>query len=200
MKFFEGIRVVDLTQVWIGPLVTRIFADLGADVIKVERPSKPDTVRVGFPAGNDSSGDFWNRSSYFISRNAGKRSMMLDLGGAEPLRAEHGFHEIGDVLAVVGAIQHHAFEEVDEVVIDVTEFLNDRSIVAAGVGIGDEVVHRVRQVVQVHLELEKAGHGGTSSRRGAAVGVSMPVPGADGNWQKFTYAVRTRRTSTVSGR
>ena len=63
MRFFEDLKVVDLTQVWIGPMMTRIFRDLGANVIKIERTDTPDTVRSGFLAGNDAGGEFWNNRS-----------------------------------------------------------------------------------------------------------------------------------------
>ena len=79
-KALDGLKVVDLTQVWIGPMMTRIFRDLGANVIKIERTDQPDMVRNGFLVGNDTSGDFWNnRSQYFAARNAGKRGLQLDL-------------------------------------------------------------------------------------------------------------------------
>ena len=83
MRFFEGLRVLDLTHVWIGPLVTRILADFGADVIKVEHARHPDNTRVGFVAGNEASGAYWNRSPYFAKRNAGKRAIQLDLAHPE---------------------------------------------------------------------------------------------------------------------
>ena len=83
MRFFEGLRVLDLTHVWIGPLATRILADLGADVIKIEHARRPDNTRVGFVAGNEASGEYWNRSPYFAKRNAGKRAIQLDLARPE---------------------------------------------------------------------------------------------------------------------
>ena len=77
--FFAGLRVIDLSRVWAGPHAGRTFADLGADVIKVERPDQPEPLRGSFPAGNDTSGAYWRRSPYYLARNAGKRAIALDL-------------------------------------------------------------------------------------------------------------------------
>ena len=100
MRFFEGLKVVDLTQVWIGPMMTRILSDLGADVIKIERTETPDTVRSGFLAGNNSSGDFWNnRSQYFAARNAGKRAMQLDLRSEQGREILMRLLEDADIMA-----------------------------------------------------------------------------------------------------
>ena len=79
MRFFEGLRVLDLTHVWIGPLVTRVLADFGADIIKIEHASHPDNTRVGFVVGNDASGEYWHHSPYFTKRNAGKRAIQINL-------------------------------------------------------------------------------------------------------------------------
>ena len=79
MRFFEGLRVLDLTHVWIGPLATRVLADLGADVIKVEHGNHPDGTRIAFFANNDSSGEYWHHSVYFTKRNAGKRAIQVNL-------------------------------------------------------------------------------------------------------------------------
>ena len=80
MRFFEELRVVDLTTVWVGPIVTRVLADLGATIIKIEAPGRPDRARAAFVAGNDTSGEYWNnRSQYWAVRNAGKKSLILDL-------------------------------------------------------------------------------------------------------------------------
>ena len=81
--FFEGLRVIDLSHVWAGPVVGRTLADLGADVLKVERADQPEGIRGGFVTGNDTSGEYWNRSPYFLARHAGKRTIALDLAAPE---------------------------------------------------------------------------------------------------------------------
>jgi crotonobetainyl-CoA:carnitine CoA-transferase CaiB-like acyl-CoA transferase len=82
----KGVRVVDLTRVWAGPLASRILADLGADVIKVEAPNGrgPAAPR---PGGNYPDGDPgqrpWNRQGSFNKLNRNKRSLVLDLKSHE---------------------------------------------------------------------------------------------------------------------
>ena len=99
MRFFEGLKVVDLTQVWIGPMMTRILNDLGANVIKIERTDRPDG-RVAFLAGNDASGEFWNnRTQYFAARNAGKRAMQLDLRSEQGREILMQLLEDADIMA-----------------------------------------------------------------------------------------------------
>ncbi|MFN3554152.1 MAG: CaiB/BaiF CoA transferase family protein [Novosphingobium meiothermophilum] len=67
-----GVRVLDLTSVLMGPYATQIFADLGADVIKIEGPAG-DTTRA-IPPGPDAT-----RGAMFLNVNRGKRSLALDL-------------------------------------------------------------------------------------------------------------------------
>lgn len=68
----SGVRILDLTSVLMGPYATQIFADLGAEVIKIEGPSG-DTTRF-LPPGNEPS-----RGGMFLNVNRGKRSLALDL-------------------------------------------------------------------------------------------------------------------------
>jgi crotonobetainyl-CoA:carnitine CoA-transferase CaiB-like acyl-CoA transferase len=76
----EGIRVLDLSRVLAGPWASQVLADLGADVIKVERPGAGDDTRHwGPPTLDDGSGD----AAYFVSANRGKRSLTVDFAKAE---------------------------------------------------------------------------------------------------------------------
>ena len=68
----EGIRVLDFTQILAGPTVTRLMAEMGAEIIKIEQAPGGDPSRV-LPALKD------GRSGYFIQQNRGKKSLCLDL-------------------------------------------------------------------------------------------------------------------------
>jgi crotonobetainyl-CoA:carnitine CoA-transferase CaiB-like acyl-CoA transferase len=69
-----GVRVLDLSRVLAGPYCSMILADLGADVIKVERPGSGDPTRAWGPPFRD------GESAYYLCVNRGKRSVTIDLG------------------------------------------------------------------------------------------------------------------------
>ena len=73
----DGIRIIDLTEALAGPYCTMILGDLGADVIKVERPGVGDQARKWGPpfVGTE--------SAYFLSVNRNKRSAAIDIGSIE---------------------------------------------------------------------------------------------------------------------
>ncbi|MCY4583251.1 MAG: CoA transferase, partial [Chloroflexi bacterium] len=68
----EGVTVLDCTQVMAGPFCTMLLADMGADVIKVEKPGGDDSRRMGPPFIN-------GESAAFLGINRNKRSIVLDL-------------------------------------------------------------------------------------------------------------------------
>jgi crotonobetainyl-CoA:carnitine CoA-transferase CaiB-like acyl-CoA transferase len=76
----KGLRVLDLTRILAGPTCTQLLADLGADVIKVERPGEGDDTRKwGPPFLKDEVGNETNESAYFLSSNRNKRSITVDM-------------------------------------------------------------------------------------------------------------------------
>ena len=85
-----GLRVIDLARVLAGPTCAQILADLGADVIKIERPGTGDDTRAwGPPWLPDANGEDSPDSTYFSSANRNKRSIAVDLAtetGAELVR------------------------------------------------------------------------------------------------------------------
>jgi CoA:oxalate CoA-transferase len=68
----NGIRVIDLTQVLFGPFATMLLGDMGAEIIKIERPQVGDIARGNGPVVN-------GVSTYFLSLNRGKKSVSLNL-------------------------------------------------------------------------------------------------------------------------
>ncbi|MEN4922060.1 CaiB/BaiF CoA-transferase family protein [Achromobacter spanius] len=80
----DGIRVLDLSRILAGPWCTQNLADLGADVIKVERPKVGDDTRAwGPPFLKDGNGQDTNESAYYLSANRNKRSVEADMSTPE---------------------------------------------------------------------------------------------------------------------
>ena len=86
-----GLLVVDLSRVLAGPFATMMLADLGARVVKVERPGHGDDTRGYGPFAGD-------RSLYFARVNRGKESVALDLRDPADLAVVHGLAARADVL------------------------------------------------------------------------------------------------------
>ena len=78
------IRVLDMSRILAGPWASQTLADMGADVIKVERPGKGDDTRSwGPPYVRDRDGNNTSESAYFLCANRGKRSICVDISRQE---------------------------------------------------------------------------------------------------------------------
>ncbi|NGM85786.1 CoA transferase [Parapusillimonas sp. SGNA-6] len=87
-----GIRVLDLTRVLAGPWCTQNLADLGAEVIKIERPGSGDDTRGwGPPYIKDAQGNDTTEAAYYASANRNKKSVALDIA------SEQGAHLVREL-------------------------------------------------------------------------------------------------------
>jgi crotonobetainyl-CoA:carnitine CoA-transferase CaiB-like acyl-CoA transferase len=100
-----GVRVLDLTRVWAGPLAARILGDLGADVIMIESdlargsqtmPQSYADASHFFP--NDELGESWNRNGFVNKFALGKRSLCLDMGTPDGLNVFRKLASNSDVV------------------------------------------------------------------------------------------------------
>jgi len=92
-----GIRVIDFSRAWAGPVCTMMLADMGAEVIKVENPAQPDGPRY-HPPFAEGEEDSLNRSGYFAFFNRGKKDCLLDLKQPEGLEAVKRLIKISDIV------------------------------------------------------------------------------------------------------
>jgi crotonobetainyl-CoA:carnitine CoA-transferase CaiB-like acyl-CoA transferase len=83
MNSLDGIRILDLSRVLAGPWCTQTLADLGADVIKIERPGTGDDTRTwGPPFLKDDAGAETQEAAYYLGTNRNKRSVTCDIAKA----------------------------------------------------------------------------------------------------------------------
>lgn len=95
----QGIRVLDLSRVLAGPWCTQILADLGAEVIKIERPGTGDDTRQwGPPWLKDSDGNDTGESAYYLSANRGKYSVTVDISKAEGQEIIKALASVSDIV------------------------------------------------------------------------------------------------------
>src|SRR6185436_15930456 len=95
----SGIKVIDMTRVIAGPLCGQILGDLGADVIKIERPGEgDDSRRVAPPWFRENTGDTPGDSTYFLAVNRNKRSFSVDFSNPEGQKLIRRLVEGSDIL------------------------------------------------------------------------------------------------------
>ncbi|MCP5082561.1 MAG: CoA transferase [Alphaproteobacteria bacterium] len=82
-KPLSHIRVLDLTRILAGPWATQLLADLGAEVIKIERPGEGDDTRLWGPPFIENADGSDGDAAYFLSANRGKKSVAIDIAKPE---------------------------------------------------------------------------------------------------------------------
>jgi crotonobetainyl-CoA:carnitine CoA-transferase CaiB-like acyl-CoA transferase len=99
MKALESIRVLDLSRVLAGPYCTQILGDLGAEVIKIEKPGAGDDTRGwGPPYLKDHNGEDTTESAYYLSCNRNKQSVAIDIATEKGQALIHALIEQSDIL------------------------------------------------------------------------------------------------------
>lgn len=125
-----GIRVVDFTQVMLGPVCTQMLGDYGADVIKIERAGAGDLSRTTFGPLSEAAGD----NPVFCSLNRNKRSVALDLKNAEHMAFVKKL--IADSDVVVNNFRAGVMDRMG-LSYEACRALNPRLVYAVGTGFGE---------------------------------------------------------------
>jgi crotonobetainyl-CoA:carnitine CoA-transferase CaiB-like acyl-CoA transferase len=95
----SGLRILDLSRILAGPTATQVLADLGAEVIKIEKPDNGDDTRGwGPPFLRDVEGRETRESAYYLSSNRGKQSVAIDIATPQGQAVIRGMADVSDVL------------------------------------------------------------------------------------------------------
>lgn len=130
------VRVLDLSRIMAGPWASQILADLGADVIKIERPNVGDDTRAwGPPFLHDAEGNPTRDSGYYLCVNRGKRSVTVDISKPEGQDIIKDLAKSCDILLEnykVGALKRYGLTYED------LKPINPRLIYASVTGFGQD--------------------------------------------------------------
>lgn len=135
----EGIRVLDLSRVLAGPWCTQLLADLGAEVIKIERPGAGDDTRHWGPPWHVRNGE--KVAAYFLSANRGKRSAAIDFAtdeGAALVRRLAGRSDVVVENFKVGGLSRFGLD------IASLHHVNPRLVIASITGFGQDGPYATR--------------------------------------------------------
>ncbi len=135
MGILDKVRVLDLTRVVAGPWCTQTLADLGADVIKIERPDGGDDTRKVGPFVTGADGQPTSDSAFFMGSNRGKRSLTVDIATPEGAQIVRDLAPQCDVFIEnykVGALQKYGLDAAS------IRALNPRIIYCSVTGFGQD--------------------------------------------------------------
>ncbi len=135
-KPLSGLRVLDMSRILAGPWCGQLLADLGADVIKVERPGKGDDTRGwGPPFLKDADGRDTTESAYYLCTNRGKQSITLDIAQPAGQAIARELAQHADVLLEnykVGDLKRYGLDY------DALSVLNPRLVYCSITGFGQD--------------------------------------------------------------
>ncbi|KAL1641852.1 hypothetical protein SLS61_009959 [Didymella pomorum] len=169
-----GIKVLDMTRVLAGPYCTQILGDLGADVIKIEHPTRGDDTRAwGPPYARYTNGDSGpGESAYYLGVNRNKRSIGLSFQHPAGVDILHRLVAECDVLVenyLPGSLAKYALDY------DTVAKINPRLIYASITGYGQTGPYRNRAGYDVMVEAEMGLMHITGARDGPPVKVGVAV-------------------------
>ena len=163
------IRVLDLSRILAGPWAGQVLADLGAEVIKVERPDGGDDTRSwGPPFLADEAGRATTDAAYFLATNRGKKSVTIDFTHQEGRELIYRLAERSDILLEnfkVGGLAKYGLDY------ESLRQLNPRLIYCSISGFGQDGPYRERSGYDFLIQ----GMGGLMSITGDAEGEPMKV-------------------------
>jgi CoA:oxalate CoA-transferase len=138
----EDIRVIDLTQVLFGPFATMLLGDMGAEIIKIERPEIGDIARGNGPVIN-------GVSTYFLSLNRGKKSVSLNLSTKEGAALLLRLIEKADIL-----VENYKPGTMKKLGLDyeTVKKVNPRIIYVSGSGFGQNGPYAARPAYDVVIQ------------------------------------------------
>ncbi len=169
MGALSNLRVLDLTQVLAGPYCTMLLADMGADVVKIERPGG-DLIRSNPPFVDDPESEAYG--GYFQSVNRGKRSLELDFGDEADREAFLSLIEEADVLVEnyrAGTMAKYDLEY------EVLDAINPELIYSSIRGFGDPRTGETDRQGQPSFDLIAQALGGVMEITGEADGPPTKV-------------------------
>ena len=142
MNALDGIRILDLSRVLAGPWCTQTLADLGADVVKVERPIFGDDTRGwGPPFLKDSAGNDSTDAAYYLGTNRNKRSITCDIASAQGQEIIRALALVSDVF-----IENFKFGDMVRYGLDFASLhkINPRLVYCSVTGFGQTGPYRER--------------------------------------------------------
>ena len=173
MQPLEGIRVVDLTRALAGPYCTMMLGDLGADVIKVERPDRGDESRGwGPPFVGEPYGPYSGESAYFVAVNRNKLSITVNLKSPEGQDIVRGLVAVSDVL-----VENFRTGVLDSMGLGYNEMkeVNPRLVYCSVSGYGRTGPYAKRPGYDVIIQAEGGMMGITGPEEGPPSRVGVPI-------------------------